>query len=447
MLDPFANISTILFYELKEKEEEGCEVEEFKNKFKKLVGNIPENVFKNFRMTKIRIPEEELKKLYEEVTKLEPQEKRYVEPFEFQDILNLSPGCLKEIPFSSVDLKDKIYGAWLGRCAGCLLGKPVEGWSKEKIERYLKEVGEYLLQDYFPKPKSKEYEIHPESKGALRGHITHMIRDDDIDYTILNLNIIERLGKDFSSIEIAHFWLQNLPYEKTYTAERIAYKNFVNGVWPPDSGRYYNPYREWIGAQIRGDVFGWINPGKLLEAAKMAYRDAIISHRKNGVYGEMFVAAATAAALVLNDPAKVIEVIELGLSVVPERSRFSEAVRNTLKWAVADEDWKETFAKVLNAYGKYHPVHTIINAAIVVLALIHGRGDYEKSVCIAVMCGHDTDCNGATVGSIVGALNGASQLPDKWIRPLNDKVESIVASNYTSSISVLAERTLAIIEK
>ncbi|MBA7560998.1 ADP-ribosylglycohydrolase family protein [Candidatus Atribacteria bacterium 1244-E10-H5-B2] len=443
----FVNIATILFYELKQKKEEGCDIEQFADRFQELVGDIPASKFIKFEEVSTEINEEQLEELYKEVTNLESCDKGYKEPFTFQDISNLSPGKLVQISHSGLDLKDKIYGAWQGRCAGCLLGKPVEGWGKAQIEDYLKKAGEYPLRNYFPKPVSDEFAnyLHQESAGALRGHITHMVRDDDIDYPILNLNVLEKFGKSFTSKDVASVWLQNLPYEKTYTAERVAYKNFINGIWPPESGRYYNPYREWIGAQIRGDVFGWVNPGNPRAATEMAYRDAIISHRKNGIYGEMFVAAATSIALVL-DTNKVIDVIETGLSVVPQDSRFAIALRNTIKWAVADKDWEQTFTKVMDNYGKYHFVHTINNAAIVVLSLIHGNGDYEKSISIAVMCGFDTDCNGATTGSIIGALSGAHQLPDKWIRSLNNRVDSLIINDSRVSISDLADRTVSLVQ-
>ncbi len=441
----FVNIATILFYELKQKKEEGCNIEQFADRFQELVGDIPASRFMKFEKIATETNEKHLEELYKEIVNLKSCDKRYREPFALQDISNLSPGKPVQISYSGLELKDRIYGAWQGRCAGCLLGKPVEGCNKAQIESYLKEAGEYPLRNYFPKPVSDEFAnyLHPESAGAFRGHITHMIRDDDIDYPILNLNVLEKFGKNFTSKDVAGVWLQNLPYEKTYTAERVAYKNFINGIWPPESGWHYNPYREWIGAQIRGDVFGWVNPGSPRAAAEMAYRDAVISHRKNGIYGEMFVAAATAVALVL-DTNKVIDVIETGLSVVPQDSRFTEALRNTIKWAIADKDWEQTFTKVMDNYGKYHFVHTINNAAIVVLALVHGNGDYEKSISIAVMCGCDTDCNGATVGSIIGALSGARQLPDKWIQPLNNRVDSLIINDSRVSISDLADRTVAL---
>ena len=33
----------------------------------------------------------------------------------------------------SVVLLDALHGAWLGRCAGCLLGKPLAGWKRERL--------------------------------------------------------------------------------------------------------------------------------------------------------------------------------------------------------------------------------------------------------------------------------------------------------------------------
>ncbi|MBA7537238.1 hypothetical protein ES705_29505 [subsurface metagenome] len=148
----FVNIATILFYELKQKKEEGCNIEQFADRFQELVGDIPASRFMKFEKIATETNEKHLEELYKEIINLKSCDKRYREPFALQDISNLSPGKPVQISYSGLELKDRIYGAWQGRCAGCLLGKPVEGCNKAQIESYLKEAGEYPLRNYFPKP-------------------------------------------------------------------------------------------------------------------------------------------------------------------------------------------------------------------------------------------------------------------------------------------------------
>jgi len=447
----FTNLVRVTFYELVQKKEEGYnlgELTELKDGFHKLISGtgISREAIESFADLTPLIPEIERELVYERILALKPCGDDVDEPFEIGEITKAAPGVTDKLPPPGSDLQDRIYGAWLGRCVGCLLGKPVEGWPRDKIEKYLKTVGKYPLSNYFPKPKSGECkDLVPESRRAFREYIDHMLRDDGIDYTMLNLMVLEEFGRTFTSKDVSSSWLAHLSYWGIYTAERVAYKNFVNSIWPPESGEYRNPYREWIGSQIRGDIFGLVNPGDPQAAAEMAYRDAIVSHRKNGIYGEMFVSAALAAALVLHAD-DLESVVKAGLAVIPERSSLAKALRETMSWAIETDDWQTTLARVKEKYGNYHPVHTIINAAIVVLALVHGEGDFEKSITIAVMCGYDTDCNGATVGSIVGALRGARGLPHKWIWPLHDRVESYIVGNSSDRTSNLTKRTLNLVQ-
>lgn len=344
--------------------------------------------------------------------------------------------------FAEHVLRDRLYGAWLGRAAGCLLGKPCEGWSHDRIQAYLTCAGLYPLDDYFPLilPTPAEGSgLSQRPTSWFRGQIDSAPRDDDTDYTILGLHILEGHGPAFTSKDVATEWLDHLPYTQVYTAERVAYANLVNGLEPPKTATRLNPYREWIGAQIRADVWGYVNPGRSADAAEMAYRDAVVSHVKNGIYGEMWIAACLAAAFVQADPEAVIEA---GLAEIPGRSRLAEAIRDTIGWAAKASDWQETWARINEVYGHYHGVHTINNACAVALALLNGARDFERSITIAVMCGWDTDCNGATAGSIVGAMLGAEALPGKWVYPLNDTIASAVQGFTLCSIADLAERTL-----
>jgi len=378
----------------------------------------------------------------------------YNEPSELRQIEDQRPKRPEtiEIVLSDSELYNRIYGGWLGRCAGCLLGKPVEGLAKDQIEQWLRLAEAYPLSNYFP-PLPTHTKGLPEwllerwerlmggKTRALLGSINCMARDDDIDYTIMGLQILETYGPSFTTMNIGDSWLSLLPYRQVYTAERVAYRNLVNGILPPESATYMNPYREWIGAQIRGDMWGYVAPGAPDLAADMAFRDARLSHVKNGIYGEMFISAMISAAFTAES---IDDIIEAGLSVIPRDSRLAEAVKDTVSWGRQSNDWRDTWLRVVQKYGHYHPVHTINNAAFVILGLVYGQGDYERTITTSVMCGLDTDCNGATSGSILGVMLGARDLPDKWIKPLKDRVESSITGYTGIRISELAKRTLRI---
>jgi len=351
-------------------------------------------------------------------------------------------------------LAERTLGGWLGRAAGCLLGKPCEGWRRERIERTLRAFGEWPLSGYWPSvsdlpPGFRFWErgapeepgvldYHRPDNPCLRGNIKRMARDDDMDYPIIGLHILERFGPQFTTANVGQAWLDCLPYHQVYTAERVAYRNLVNGLEPPATATHENPYREWIGAQIRADIWGWACPGNPELAAELAFRDASLSHTKNGIYGEMFFAALLAAAFVESD---LHRLIEIGLSEIPRNCRLREAVLDTVEWCERDPNWEATWDRINAKYGHYHGVHTINNAAVVLMGLLHAKGDYEKAIAIAVMGGWDTDCNGATAGSVMGTILGAKALPAKWIAPLNDRISSIVIGYTDTRLSALAKRT------
>lgn len=370
----------------------------------------------------------------------------YREPSRLEEIRAQRPSGVRRLAVEQGDaLQDRLLGAWLGRCAGCMLGKPVEGWTRDKITQLLQAAHEYPLQDYFPPLDSPPEGLswHSSDNPCLRGNITHAVRDDDTDYTILGLHILEAYGPHFTPRQVAEEWLLRLPYLRTYTAERAAYRNFVNDIWPPASALMMNPYREWIGAQIRADAFGYVAPGWPEKAAEFAWRDACISHTKNGIYGEMFFAALIAACLALSD---VRAAIAAALSEIPAHCRLAEAVQDVLQWTQAGS-WEMTWEKIMAKYGHYHPVHTINNACLVLAGILHAEGDFTQAICWAVMGGLDTDCNGATAGSVMGALLGAQALPAKWTQPLQDTLHSALEGFSVNSIRDLAQRTAEMAEK
>lgn len=344
---------------------------------------------------------------------------------------------------------DKIHGGWIGRASGCLLGKPVEKMKREVIKEILQAGSQWPLTNYItengiPGELLEKYTWNRHSgRESLRENIVCMTEDDDLNYTMVNLFVAEKYGRDFTTGNIIETWLDMLPVLETFTAERIAYINSLALMEPPDTAVYSNPYREWIGAQIRADMWGWINPGDPLSAAKLAFKDARLSHVKNGIYGEMYVAAMIAASFAWDDPLKIINA---GLSVIPPKSRTAEAIRFAIEINPARNDWENTLDKLYEKFGRYHWVHTINNAALVTAVLLYGNNDFEKSVCATVMGSWDTDSNGATIGAILGTVLGSKNLPEKWIAPLNNKIRSSLRGFDNSSFDLLAERTFALIK-
>lgn len=373
---------------------------------------------------------------------------RHPDPFHFDDIVkaadpnrHLPPA--KDIP--QENYADKVLGAWLGRAAGCLLGKPVEKYSRPVIREILESNGQWPLDNYFtekglPDAILKKYPW--KRRGgleSLRENIVCMPEDDDLNYTMLNLHILESHGAGFSPEQAAEAWLQMLPVLETFTAERIAYVNLLNGYAPPQSATHQNPFREWIGAQIRADLWGYVSPGKPKQAAELSWRDGQISHSGNGLYAELYFADVIAAAF--TNP-KIPQLLESGLALIPHDSRLAQAIRFVLENVHPGQDWEAVLDELYTQFGRYHWVHSINNSALVAAALLHGNGDYEITICNAVMGGWDTDCNAATAGSILGVLYGAQALPPKWIEPLQNRVRSNVKGFDHITFTELAQRTV-----
>ena len=197
-------------------------------------------------------------------------------------------------------LETRIRGAWQGRITGCLLGKAVELLSMREgfdaLQEYLQRANALPLRDYIPLLEGTA--VFP---ACCRGHISRSEPDDDIHYTTLALIMLETHGVALTTEDVARTWLNYLPVGMTFTAERAAYRILLNRAheWFPqgrepgfDIGECSdNPYNDWIGAQIRADLYGWVTPGNATLAAQLARHDAQLSHRGDGISGAVFVAA------------------------------------------------------------------------------------------------------------------------------------------------------------
>lgn len=418
--------------------------------------------------------EQKLKQLYDKLCLLVPEPSiASREPSELEEIRKQRPDGLRklEIKIDEKKLMDKFYGAWLGRCAGCALGKPLEDWTfmagTEKnpgwknVKLWFEGADAWPIKGYTPMYSRAQQEhgikLGQWSINSTREKIKYMESDDDIRYTILGLWLMEQKGLEWDSWDIGITWHWFLPYSYVCTAETHAYLNFANVISHIDRSKpanwkekiewvrtYMNPYREWIGAQIRIDAYGYCAAGNPELAAELAWRDASFSHVKNGIYGAMFMSALISAAFVEDDPYKQVEI---ALSEIPAQCRLAYAIKKAVEIASKAKDQVELAEKIWNEFNHYHSVHTINNAALCVASIIFAQRDFEKAITTAVLGGWDTDCNGATVGSVMGAMLGASGIPDYWAAPLNDTIYSSVPGFDPISISECARRTYEVFKK
>jgi ADP-ribosylglycohydrolase len=350
------------------------------------------------------------------------------------------------------EFRDRLHGAWTGRCCGCASGKPVEMMGmvggRKAIKAYLQRADAWPLQDFIPERSGEEQVI---CKPSTRENIAYMEPDDDIHYSLVGLTVLEEYGPEFRWHDVASCWTARIPFAAICTAETQAILNFWNGsaryvhnkvnTDPETTRMHRNPYREWIGAQIRSDGWAWACAGKPRLAAEYAWRDAHWTHTRNGIYGEMFCAAMQAAAFVEHDPKKLVDI---GLTQIPAECRLALAVRECRTWIDECSDWEAWMDHLEARYPRMSPVHTINNALICVMSLFYGRMDSRLSPTIAVMAGLDTDCNGATVGSIVGAAAGRSAFDESFAAPLNDLVKPAMIGFSDTTLCELADRHLAV---
>jgi len=344
------------------------------------------------------------------------------EPNSLSEIRKLRPNGPRRLwkKFQKDKYLNKLEGALLARMAGCTLGAIVEGWSIESMQEWANFIGDpFPPVDYWSQAKDPSNIRYGKSSNYAytRNGMSGVPVDDDITYTLLGLLIVEEYGKDFTTQDVAKAWKKYLPI--ACTAEDIALKNIKAGISPYQAADHDNPYCQWIGASIRSDPWAYMAPGYPEKAAEMAYRDAYLSHRRNGIYGEMFFSAAQAAAFEVDN---CIDAIKIGLTEIPSNCLLAQAVRWALEEAKNIKDYRDARQAVDDRFKGMSSVHTINNACLTIFGLIIGGTDVTKVLSQTVAMGLDNDCTAATAGSIVGAIVGKSGIPEHWYKSFNNTI-------------------------
>lgn len=362
------------------------------------------------------------------------------EPSGLSEIRALRPAGPRTLwqSFDEEEYGRRLQGALIGRFAGCTLGAPVEFWTIDRMQRLADETGRPFppvdYWTYIPDPRSLRYEVSPRASYTRDG-MDGVPVDDDIIYTLLGLLIAEAYSPDFTTDDVGRAWLQYLPY--ACTAEEIALRNLKAGVAAAYAAEEDNPYCEWIGGSIRADPWGYLAPGRPERAAEMAHRDAYLSHRRQGIFGEMFFAASIAAGFAVDDP---VDALEIGLTEIPRDCAFARSIRWALDVAPEIRTFRDAREAVEDRFRGMHPTHAINNACLTVWGVTIGGTDLTRVIGETVAMGLDNDCTAATAGSLVGAVIGFEAIPPHWYSRFNDTVHTYLVGHERFSIADVQKR-------
>ena len=336
-----------------------------------------------------------------------------------------------------LDYLERVYAGFLGKLIGVYLGRPVENWTHDRIAETFGEITGY---------------IH-EARGRRL-----VITDDDISGTFVFLRALRDHGfnPDITSAQIGETWLNSIIEGKTilwwggmgHSTEHTAYLRLKDGLRAAESGSAATNgvvTSEQIGAQIFIEGWAMVWPGQPARAADLAGRAARVSHDGEAVYAAQVVAALASAAFTESD---LDVLLDTALGLIPADCVIRRLIDDLRRWHATGEDWRATRDRLEAEYGydRYPGIcHVVPNHGLVILALLHGAGEFDRSLSIVNTCGWDTDCNSGNVGCILGIRNGLDGIGDRWREPVADRLY-LPSADGGGSITDAVRETYAVVD-
>ena len=313
---------------------------------------------------------------------------------------NVSFPAAVPVNAKSPEFRSQIQSGWLCQLIGGAMGTMVEGYSSRRLNETFGDVYDYLRE-----PNTY---------------------NDDTTYELAFLDAFAKKGYAVTAEDIAVSWVGYIPCG--WSAEEIAIRNIKNGIFPPESGRFRNPFNEWIGAQMRGGICGMVAPGDAYRAAELAWKDGSVSHANNGILGEVFVAVMTSLSFI--EP-NVRKILKTAIGLIPADSEYRSVIDFAWNCCEKHNDWHEVLSLCANRYKKYNWIHAYPNACCLVIALYFGKGDFLRTLHIITMCGLDADCNAGVVMPVIGISQGAGAIPEKLKHPAFRKLTTYMRGDYS----------------
>lgn len=307
---------------------------------------------------------------------------------------------------STEELHNKIAGGWAGKMIGVSYGAPTEFKSLGKI-------WEGDLPEWTP------------------DRVFNSLRQDDLYVNMTLMQTLEKKGRKSSTEDFGTFFRDSryALWHANLAARRALRRGLPAGL----SGMpEYNVHANDIDFQIEADFIGLLTPGLYLASNGIADRVGRVMNYGDGLYGGMFVAGMYSAAFVESD---VRRVVENGLACIPSNSPYAQTIMDVLVgYTQYPDDWKKVWQMVQTKWdqrdpcpsGAMHPfnIDAKINGAYIVLGLLYGKGDLERTMEIATRSGQDSDCNPSSAAGILGVMMGYRAIPNYWkkgIAEIEDK--------------------------
>jgi ADP-ribosylglycohydrolase len=331
--------------------------------------------------------------------------------------LSQCSATIKKTTINETEFYDRVYACWLGKNIGGTLGMPFEG--KTDINNI----------SFYTKIKEGE-----------------PAANDDLDLQILWLKAMEENNYRIDAYTLGEYWLKYVPVN--WNEYGVGKKNMQSGIMPPLSGEYNNAkWKTSNGAWIRSEVWACLAPGNPMLAAQFAWNDACVDHGcSEGTFAEIFTATLESAAFVEKDRDKLIQ---FALSTIPSDCKVAIAIKTAVEAKRSGKTWPQAREAVITVTEDLGWFQAPRNVAFTIIGWLYGDGDFGKSICIAINCGDDTDCTGATLGSIFGIIYGTSIIPGKWKAPIGDGIKTVAVSGFEApaTLQLLTEKTIAVQKK
>lgn len=314
------------------------------------------------------------------------------------------------------DYEERVYAGVLGKLIGVYLGRPFEQWSHEAISKKWGEIRQY---------------VHADLGVPL------IVTDDDITGTFTFLRALEdhQAGAATTAKQIGQTWLNYIAEGKHIlwwggvgmSTEHTAFLRMKAGIDAPRSGSAALNGRavaEEIGAQIFVDGWALVSPGQPEQAARLATEASLVSHDGEAVHGAVVIAVMESLAFVESD---IDKLIDSALAFIPKDCEIAELIADVRAWHTTVGDWRVSLGRLkakwgYERYGTNCPM--VSNHGVIILALLYGEGDFDRSMMIVNTCGYDTDCNAGNLGCLLGIRNGLAALSagTDWRTPVNDRM-------------------------